>query len=33
MSMGLIWFCFTVSVTFADENTCSQGTDMAWMAK
>jgi len=33
MSMGLIWFHFAVSVSFADENTISQGTDVAWIAK
>ena len=33
MSMGLIQFHFAVSVSFADENTLSQGTDIAWMAK
>jgi hypothetical protein len=29
MSMGLIWFCFAVSVSFDDENMCLQGTDVA----
>ncbi len=33
MSTGLIWFHFAVSVSFADENTRSQGTDVAWIGR
>jgi hypothetical protein len=33
MRIGLILFRFAVSVSFADENTRSQGTDVAWIGR
>ena len=33
MSNGLIRFRFAVSVSFADENTRSHGTDVAWTGR
>jgi hypothetical protein len=33
MRAGLIRFRFAVSVSFADENTRSQGTDVPWIGR